>query len=108
MVVSQHVNAPAQIQQDAALSPAQTLWELTGEDMGAVDALILDRMQSSVGLIPDLAQHLVGAGGKRLRPLLTISAAQLCGYKGDAHHKLAAAVEFIHSCLLYTSDAADE
>ena len=108
MVVSQHVNAPAQIQQDAALSPAQTLWELTGEDMGAVDALILDRMQSSVGLIPDLAQHLVGAGGKRLRPLLTISAAQLCGYKGDAHHKLAAAVEFIHSATLLHDDVVDE
>ena len=108
MVVSQHVNAPAQIQQDAALSPAQTLWELTGEDMGAVDALILDRMQSSVGLIPDLAQHLVGAGGKRLRPLLTISAAQLCDYKGDAHHKLAAAVEFIHSATLLHDDVVDE
>jgi len=108
MVVSQHVNAPAQIQQDAALSPAQTLWELTGEDMGSVDALILDRMQSSVGLIPDLAQHLVGAGGKRLRPLLTISAAQLCGYKGDAHHKLAAAVEFIHSATLLHDDVVDE
>jgi len=50
------VNAPAQIRQDAALSPAQTLWDLTGEDMGAVDALILERMQSSVGLIPDLAE----------------------------------------------------
>jgi len=107
------VNAPAQIQQDAALSPAQTLWELTGEDMGSVDALILDRMQSSVGLIPDLAQHLVGAGGKRLRPLLTISAAQLCDYSsfsrgGDAHHKLAAAVEFIHSATLLHDDVVDE
>ena len=107
------MNAPAQIQQDAALSPAQTLWELTGEDMGSVDALILDRMQSSVGLIPDLAQHLVGAGGKRLRPLLTISAAQLCGYPsfsegGDAHHKLAAAVEFIHSATLLHDDVVDE
>ena len=102
------MNAPAQIQQDAALSPAQTLWELTGEDMGAVDALILARMQSSVGLIPNLAQHLVEAGGKRLRPLLTISAAQLCGYTGDAHHKLAAAVEFIHSATLLHDDVVDE
>ena len=108
MVVSQHVNAPAQIRQDAALSPAQTLWDLTGEDMAAVDALILDRMQSSVGLIPDLAEHLVGAGGKRMRPLLTISAAQLCGYQGDAHHKLAAAVEFIHSATLLHDDVVDE
>ena len=81
--------------------------------MSRVDALILARMQSSVGLIPDLAQHLVGAGGKRLRPLLTISAAQLCGYSsfskgGDAHHKLAAAVEFIHSATLLHDDVVDE
>lgn len=102
------MNAPAQIQRDAALSPAQALWDLTGEDMAAVDALILDRMQSSVGLIPNLAQHLVGAGGKRLRPLLTISAAQLCGYEGTSHHKLAAAVEFIHSATLLHDDVVDE
>ena len=113
MVVSPHVNAPAQIRHDAALSPAQALWDLTGEDMARVDALILARMQSSVGLIPDLAQHLVGAGGKRLRPLLTISAAQLCGYSsfskgGEAHHKLAAAVEFIHSATLLHDDVVDE
>ncbi|GGX63875.1 polyprenyl synthetase [Litorimonas cladophorae] len=102
------MNAPAQIRQDAALSPAQTLWDLTGDDMGAVDALILERMQSSVGMIPDLAQHLVGAGGKRLRPLLTVTAAQLCNYEGDAHHKLAAAVEFIHSATLLHDDVVDE
>ena len=108
MVDSPHVNAPAQIRQDAALSPAQTLWDLTGDDMASVDALILERMQSSVGLIPDLAQHLVGAGGKRLRPLLTISAAQLCKYEGDAHHKLAASVEFIHSATLLHDDVVDE
>lgn len=102
------MNAPAQIRQDAALSPAQALWDLTEEDMAAVDALILDRMQSSVGLIPNLAQHLVGAGGKRLRPLLTVSAAQLCGYDGTSHHKLAAAVEFIHSATLLHDDVVDE
>ena len=102
------MNAPAQIRQDAALSPAQALWDLTGDDMAAVDALILDRMQSSVGLIPNLAQHLVGAGGKRLRPLLTVSAAQLCGYDGTSHHKLAAAVEFIHSATLLHDDVVDE
>jgi len=102
------VNAPAQIRQDAALSPAQALWDLTGDDMAAVDVLILDRMQSSVGLIPNLAQHLVGAGGKRLRPLLTVSAAQLCGYEGTSHHKLAAAVEFIHSATLLHDDVVDE
>ncbi len=76
--------------------------------MAAVDALILERMHSPVGLIPDLAQHLVGAGGKRLRPLLTVATAQLCGYEGNAHHKLAAAVEFIHSATLLHDDVVDE
>lgn len=76
--------------------------------MAAVDGIILDRMQSPVGLIPNLAQHLVGAGGKRLRPLLTVSCARLCGYNGDAAHKLAAAVEFIHSATLLHDDVVDE
>ena len=102
------MNAPAQIQRDSALSPAQTLFGFCHDDMAAVDALILERMQSSVGMIPDLAEHLVGAGGKRLRPLLTVAAAQLCDYQGTAHHKLAAAVEFIHSATLLHDDVVDE
>jgi len=102
------LTAPAQIQQDDALSPAQQLWTISADDMGAVDAIILERMHSPVGMIPDLAQHLVGAGGKRLRPLLTVATARLCGYKGEAHHKLAAAVEFIHSATLLHDDVVDE
>lgn len=102
------MTAPAQIQQDDALSPAQQLWTISADDMGAVDAIILERMHSPVGMIPDLAQHLVGAGGKRLRPLLTVATARLCGYKGEAHHKLAAAVEFIHSATLLHDDVVDE
>lgn len=106
------MTAPAQIERDTALSPAQTLWELCKDDMAAVDALIVKRMHSPVGMIPDLAQHLVGAGGKRLRPLLTVATAQLCGYTttdgGTAHHKLAAAVEFIHSATLLHDDVVDE
>jgi len=94
---------------DTAHFPAQRLFALCKSDMSAVDAIILDRMQSPVGLIPNLAQHLVGAGGKRLRPLLTVASAQLCGYDGvDAHHKLAAAVEFIHSATLLHDDVVDE
>lgn len=89
-------------------SPAERLWALAAEDMAAVDALILERMQSPIGLIPNLAQHLVGAGGKRLRPLLTVSCARMCGYEGDSHHKLAAAVEFIHSATLLHDDVVDE
>jgi len=98
----------AQILKDTHASPAERLWALAAEDMAAVDALILDRMQSPVGLIPNLAQHLVGAGGKRLRPLLTVATSLMCGYEGDSHHKLAAAVEFIHSATLLHDDVVDE
>lgn len=102
------MTASAKIKNPPATSPAETLWNMAFEDMKAVDALILDRMQSPVGLIPNLAQHLVGAGGKRLRPLLTVATAALCGYQGENHHKLAAAVEFIHSATLLHDDVIDE
>lgn len=91
-----------------ARSPIDRLLALAAVDMVAIDAIILERMQSPVGLIPDLAQHLVGAGGKRLRPLLTVASAHLCGYQGEDHHKLAAAVEFIHSATLLHDDVVDE
>ncbi len=104
------MNAPAAINPETAktASPAQRLWALSASDMADVDTLILARMQSPVGMIPDLAAHLVGAGGKRLRPLLTVSCARMCGYEGDNHHKLAAAVEFIHSATLLHDDVVDE
>ncbi len=104
------MNAPAAIkaQKSDPATPAERLWALAADDMAAVDALILERMNSPIGLIPDLAQHLVGAGGKRLRPLLTVSCARLCGYQGDNHFKLAAAVEFIHSATLLHDDVVDE
>ena len=89
------------------VSPIEQLLHLAKKDMAAVDTIILSRMQSSVGMIPDLAEHLVSAGGKRLRPLLTIASAHLCGYTGNGHHKLAAAVEFIHSATLLHDDVVD-
>lgn len=89
-------------------TPIQTLGAMMSDDMAAVDQIILNRMHSPVGMIPDLAQHLVGAGGKRLRPLLTVATAKLCGYEGKGHHKLAAAVEFIHSATLLHDDVVDE
>ena len=94
-------------QDKPSLSPIDHLLGLAAQDMQAVDAIIIERMQSSVGMIPDLAEHLVGAGGKRLRPLLTIAAAHLCDYEGTGHHKLAAAVEFIHSATLLHDDVVD-
>ena len=103
------VSSVKKIVPDMDLSPSQRLFELAKADMDAVDALVIQRMQSSVGLIPNLAHHLVGAGGKRLRPLLTVATAQLCGYTGgNAHHMLAAAVEFIHSATLLHDDVVDE
>ncbi len=89
------------------LSPIEHLLSMAADDMTKVDAIIRERMQSSVGMIPDLAEHLVGAGGKRLRPLLTIAAAHLCEYGGEHHFKLAAAVEFIHSATLLHDDVVD-
>ena len=81
---------------------------LTAADMAAVNALILARMQSPVELIPQLAGHLIAAGGKRLRPMLTVASARLCGYEGTRHHRLAAAVEFIHTATLLHDDVVDE
>lgn len=77
------------------------------DELTQVNALIIERMQSPVGMIPDLASHLVRAGGKRLRPLITLAAADLAGYKGQVHYKLAATVEFIHSATLLHDDIVD-
>ena len=80
---------------------------LATEDMAAVDTLVRARMESPVALIPALAEHLISAGGKRLRPLLTVAAARLCGDGRDAALKLAAAVEFIHTATLLHDDVVD-
>jgi len=84
------------------------LSKLCAADMARVNQLIVDRMQSDVPLIPELAGHLVAAGGKRLRPLLTLASARLCGYEGNKHIGLAAAVEFIHTATLLHDDVVDE
>ena len=75
--------------------------------MNGVNAVILDRMQSKVALIPELAGHLIAGGGKRMRPMLTLACANLLGYPGTRHHKLAAAVEFIHTATLLHDDVVD-
>ncbi len=103
------MNAPAHIKDsDRVVNPAERLMVMAENEMQAVNDIIRDRMQSPIGMIPDLAEHLVGAGGKRLRPLLTIASAQLCGGATADHHKLAAAVEFIHSATLLHDDVIDE
>ncbi|HTV90910.1 MAG TPA: polyprenyl synthetase family protein [Stellaceae bacterium] len=83
------------------------LFRLLGPDLARVNALIVERMHSPIALIPQLAGHIVAAGGKRLRPLLTLAAARLCGYRGDRHIALAAAVEFIHTATLLHDDVVD-
>jgi octaprenyl-diphosphate synthase len=81
--------------------------QLVAGDMNGVNAVILDRMQSKVALIPELAGHLIAGGGKRMRPMLTLACAKLLGYPGTRHHKLAAAVEFIHTATLLHDDVVD-
>ncbi|MEQ1812432.1 MAG: polyprenyl synthetase family protein, partial [Terricaulis sp.] len=77
------------------------------EDLAAVDAIIHQYLASPVGTIPNLAAHLIDAGGKRIRPLITLAAARLVGGGGDGPRKLAAAVEFIHSATLLHDDVVD-
>ena len=89
----------------AALEP---LLRLVRDEMGEVNKIILDQARSDVALIPELAQHLINSGGKRLRPMLTIGAAKMCGYSGDGHIRLAAAVEFMHTATLLHDDVVDE
>jgi octaprenyl-diphosphate synthase len=89
-------------------SGLERLLDLLGEDLQQVNRLIVEKMHSEVALIPQLAGHIVAAGGKRLRPLLTLASAQLCGYRGARHHALAACVEFIHTATLLHDDVVDE
>ncbi len=91
--------------------PPDALTRLTfmlDADLQETNRAIVARMESPVALIPQLAAHLVAAGGKRLRPLLTLASAKLCGYQGDRHVQLAACVEFIHTATLLHDDVVDE
>jgi octaprenyl-diphosphate synthase len=96
---------------EEARDPAEGLKPLlaiVAEDMEAVNRILLDKAVSNVELIPTLAHHLIDSGGKRLRPMLTIAAAKLCGYRGEGHTRLAAAVEFMHTATLLHDDVVDE
>lgn len=80
---------------------------LVERDLERVDTTIIGAMGSSAPLIPEVAGHLVKSGGKRLRPMLTLAAAKLCGYDGADHVKLAASVELIHGATLLHDDVVD-
>src|ERR1700709_2960152 len=80
----------------AARTPSlEPMIQLVAADLNHVNSVILERMQSEVALIPELAGHLIAGGGKRMRPMLTLASAQLLDYPGTRHHKLPAAVQFL-------------
>lgn len=102
----------------APKASVKPLVELTSKDMVLVNQLILSKTGSDVNMIPEVAQHLIDSGGKRLRPMLTLAAARMCGYAGeentdtggnfDRHVTLAASVEFMHTATLLHDDVVDE
>ncbi|WP_088345262.1 MULTISPECIES: polyprenyl synthetase family protein [Rhodomicrobium] len=95
-------------EQREPLDKLKPLMALVGDDMASVNRIILDKARSDVDMIPELARHLIDSGGKRMRPMLTIASAKLCGYRGAGHVKLAAAVEFMHTATLLHDDVVDE
>lgn len=101
----------AEIPQDRTRSTSQAffagLHDLVADDLSSVNRVIVDHLQSPVAMIPQIAGHLVASGGKRLRPVLTLTAARMYGYEGDRHVNLAACVEFIHTATLLHDDVVD-
>ena len=93
---------------EAAGTSLDDLHGLVADDLRAVNGVILDNMKSPVMLISELAAHIVVAGGKRLRPMLTLGASRLCGYAGKRHIDLAACIEFIHTATLLHDDVVDD
>jgi octaprenyl-diphosphate synthase len=95
--------------EEKSLRPSiDRLTELVATDMAAVNHMILSRTGSDVGMIPEVANHLISSGGKRLRPILTLATSGLCNYVGEGHIKLAASVEFMHTATLLHDDVVDE
>jgi octaprenyl-diphosphate synthase len=89
----------------ATLEPVQ---RLIADEMRAVDEVIRARLHSEVVLVRQVAEYIVGSGGKRLRPALVLLAAGACGYSGTAHYQLAAVIEFIHTATLLHDDVVDD
>ena len=103
----ERMSANPAIESHSELVSLDPLVNLLADDMEAVNAMILQRLASDVPLIPELAGHLIAAGGKRIRPMMTLAGAQIVG--GSAHAVgLATAVEFIHSATLLHDDVIDE
>jgi octaprenyl-diphosphate synthase len=103
------VRATASVENGHGPRPTlEALTALVADDLKAVNTLIVERMDSPVSLIPQLAGHVVAAGGKRLRPMLTLACAKLCSYAGRRHIGLATCVEFIHTATLLHDDVVDD
>ena len=77
-------------------------------DMQAVNRVIRERLHSEVALVNQISEYIISAGGKRIRPVLVLLVANAYGYRGSAHHELAAVVEFIHTATLLHDDVVDE
>ena len=105
--VQTHSNSPAPRGTSRA-GGIDALVGLVAADMERVNATILSRTGSDVEMIPEVANHLISSGGKRLRPMLTLAAAAHFGYPGEGHVKLAASVEFMHTATLLHDDVVDE
>ncbi len=88
-------------------NPLNALRELVDADMEKVNALIYTEIKNEIELIPDLSNHTIASGGKRLRPMLTLACAALCGYEGEYHIPLATSVEFMHTATLLHDDVVD-
>lgn len=107
--MSREMRTPLEDQAPQIGKPHEELARLLAADLDAVNRLIRERMASeNAPRIPEVTRHLVEAGGKRLRPLLTLACAKLCGYDGPYHIHLAATVEFIHTATLLHDDVVDE
>lgn len=91
-----------------AASRFDAVRDLAAVDMAGVDRVIRARLGSEVALVNQIAEHIIGGGGKRLRPMLHVLAAHAAGYAGEQHHKLAAVIEFIHTSTLLHDDVVDE
>ena len=92
----------------SASESLEPLLQLVNEDMEAINRIILDKAVSDVELIPQLAHHLIASGGKRLRPMLALASAKMCGYTGNGHIRTASAIEFMHTATLLHDDVVDE
>ena len=83
------------------------LYSMVSDDLKSVNQVIIEHMDSPVSLISQLAGHIIASGGKRLRPMLTLATAKMCGYTGKRHIELAVCIEFIHTASLLHHDVVD-